>query len=116
VFESLTSFATLMYDPGQLKLLLALVAADVLLAIAVALFKGTFNLGQLADFLRTRLAPFLLAYTGIKLVALADPSLDLGVTVVWAAIIAAEVGRIIGHIGDIGLPVPGFLKSPPVER
>jgi hypothetical protein len=96
-------FLRSLYDPLQFKVLVALLAADVILAIAVCISKGQFLLGQTADFLRTRFVPYVLAYYALKAVALVDPTLDLGVTVVWAAIIAAEVGRILGHLKDIGI-------------
>jgi hypothetical protein len=113
IVEQIRQFAMAMYDPTQMKILATLIVADVILALAVSLFKAqNFNFGLLADFLRTRIAPYFMAYTAVKLVVIASPELDFGVSVIWGLIVAAEVGRIIGHIGELGLPVPDVLKTP----
>ncbi len=100
---ALKALGLALYDPTQIKMLLALVAADVLLAIALNLWRKQFALGQVADFLQTRLVPYFLAYTAVQLVALADPSLGFTPAIIWAAIVLTEVGRILASLKEIGL-------------
>lgn len=107
------------YDLGQLQALAGLIAADVILAVALSIMTGTFLLGKIADFLRTRIVPYFLAFTAVKLVALAAPEvfpLSYADEVVWLAIIGAEAGRILGHLRDLGLPIPTALTArEPIE-
>lgn len=96
----------------QVKVILILVAANVVAGVAASLATRTFRLWALADFAATRLLPYLLGYGSVRLVATAMPEWSAYGDVVWALIVAALVGHIVASLQAFGLQPPPALSKP----
>lgn len=106
----LDQFITLM-DGVKLTLLMALIIANFVTGIAVAIKSQTFALKKMGEFLYTRILPFIVAYLGIGVVALIDNSWAWAATAVWAVILATLVGAILQNLKELGIKIPDILSS-----
>lgn len=107
---------------------LALLAANVILGVAVALWTKTFRLGSLADWLVTRAIPMLLAAGGVQIVLMFLPGAGLPEewttpiqwvgSAVWLMAAGGLVGKIFTNLQVIfpHIPIPDFLKDKPKEE
>lgn len=98
-------------DGAKLSVLFALILANFLIGTAVSMYKGEFRLMAVADFMAKRVLPYVLAYFGVVMVALVEPSWEGIVTAVWAILLAALVGHILGNLRKLGIPLPDFLAG-----
>ena len=101
--------ATLAND--QVRLILALIAADVLLGIAASIRAGQFQLSRLGAFLGSKVVPYLLGYAGVRLVAEVMPEWAPYSTAVWLVVVAALVGDLTANLQQLGLPLPPALSK-----
>lgn len=104
------------FSTGWVKAVVVLMFANVATGIAVALYTGVFDLGDLASWLRSRAVPYLLGGAAAKL-AVQIGGADLGITpdmadAVWAFVILALVGHIIQNLRELGLPLSQQFGAP----
>ena len=97
-------------DGPKLLVLMAMIFANLILGLAVAIKLNKFDLKQIAGFLTTRVLPFVLGYFSVGLVALVEPSFRTAVPVVWGLIIVTLVGAMIANLHEIGIEIPGWPK------
>lgn len=99
----------------QLQAALALIALDLILGVVVAVWKGTFRLAYVSQFLRDDVLAKLVPWVALRYVGKLVPGLSvLGVdvttlaTAAWVVFIAAMAGSILGSLRQLGvtLPVP----------
>lgn len=100
----------------KLGVLVALILANFLTGVAASISTGTFRLKEIANFLVSRVLPYVLGYFAVALVALVEPSWKAAVTAVWAVIIAALVGAILTNLKELGIELPGFLAGEPEDE
>ena len=93
-------------DGIKLTLLLALVIANFVTGIAVAIKTKTFELKKMGGFLYSRILPYVVAYFGVGIVALVDSSWSWAVTAVWAVILATLIGAILTNLKELGVSMP----------
>lgn len=107
------------YSDAQVKVLVLLTLANVLMGLARAALptnETRFRLAVVADWLRTVMV-WMAGYGALYLVTLAQPELALTISGVrvtpkdaaFAAIVAALLGYVFQNIKEIGLPLPDFL-------
>ncbi|MGE5619033.1 MAG: phage holin family protein [Sphingomonadaceae bacterium] len=106
--------ATLAND--QVRLILALIGADVLLGIAASIRAGQFQLSRLAAFLGSKVVPYILGYGAVRLVAEVMPEWQPYSTAVWLVVVAALVGDLTANLQQLGLPVPPALTKTPAKE
>jgi hypothetical protein len=93
----------------QVRLILALIAADVMLGIAASIRSGQFQLSRLGAFLGSKVVPYLLGYGAVRMVAEVMPEWQPYSTAVWLVVVAALVGDLTANLQQLGLPVPPAL-------
>lgn len=96
---------------AKLSVLVAMIFANFLLGLAVSIYTKTFRLKALADFLLSRVLPYVLGYMAVVVVAVVQPAWKVAVTVVWAVILAALIGAILVKLKEIGINLPNFLAG-----
>lgn len=96
-------------DGVKLTVLGALVITNLVTGLAVAIKTGQFQLKEVADFLRSRVLPYVVAYLGVGVIALFDNSWAWAVTAVWAVILATLVGAILTNLKELGVNMPNSL-------
>ena len=93
----------------KLTILVAMVFANLLTGIAVSIYTGSFRLKLVADFLVSRVLPYLISYLAVGVVAVVEPSWKAAVTVIWGLIIVALAGAILTNLKEMGISIPDFL-------
>jgi hypothetical protein len=113
------SFGTVIetiYNNGWVRFAVALIVADVVSGVALALYNRDFRLAQVSEFLVTRAIPYLLGAGVVQLVLLAAPleyaGLMKGLEVaVWGFVVAALLGHVLDNLRQMGLPIPEVLGA-----
>lgn len=98
-------------DGTKLSVLAAMIFANLATGIAVSVYTRTFRLKAIADFLMTRVLPYVLSYLAVGAVAVVEPSWKTAVMVVWALIAAALAGAILTNLKEMGIKLPDFLAG-----
>lgn len=93
-------------DGTKLSVLVAMIAVNFILGIAVSFKSKTFRLKQVGDFMLSRVMPYILGYFSVGILAVVDPSWQPAVTIAWGIIILALVGAIIANLKEIGINLP----------
>ncbi|MCL5736119.1 MAG: hypothetical protein M1274_11120 [Actinobacteria bacterium] len=99
---------------GSLLAIVGLVLLDLVVTVAVAIARKTFDWNKLLDFLRTQIVPYIICWGAIEaLFYLADhaafppdvltPFVGLG-AIIYALIVARLISSILGTFKDLGLP------------
>lgn len=110
----LLDLARTLYANDQVRILVLLILANLVLGTAASLVSQDFKLTHLADWLYRRVLPMLLGYGGARILALAGPDLGipLGVdTIAFAALAAMLVGYCLRSLREIGFPLPDALAG-----
>lgn len=95
----------------KLSVLVAMIFANFILGLAVSIYKKTFRLKAVADFMLTRVLPYVLSYMAVVIIAVVQPAWEVAVTVAWGVIILALVGAILAKLKEIGINIPDFLAG-----
>lgn len=90
----------------KLTVLCALILANFILGIAVSIKSKTFRLKEIADFMVSRIVPYVLGYFTVGILAIVEPFWASWVTAAWAIIILALVGAITANLKEIGINLP----------
>jgi hypothetical protein len=114
------SLALAIFNTPWVRGIMGLIAANVLLGIACALFSKQyqFYLGAVGDFLLTRIMPYVIGWAAVKMLALTalvdyrEAAMALE-TAVSALVIAALLGKIADQLRVLGLPIPAWSGSSP---
>ena len=93
----------------KLSIMVAMVFANLITGIAVSIFTSKFRLKEVADFLMSRVLPYILSYLAVGVIAVVEPSWKAAVTVVWGLIIVALAGAILTNLKEMGISIPDFL-------
>lgn len=100
-----------LFATTQMKVIVVLMAIDVVLGIIAALVKKKFVLNQLGNFMKGSVLAYIFGFAVIEMVGQALPRLARLVPVVFVLVVIALIGSIIGNLGKLGLPLPRFLKK-----
>ena len=95
----------------QVKYIVWMVAADVVVNIAVSIYTGEFRLGYVANFMKSKLLPYILGYVAAYMIAGVNEGLAALPTTVWGFIVAALLGDVMDGVKKLGLPVPVALTQ-----
>lgn len=98
-------------DGVKLSVVVVLILANFITGIAASLYTGTFRLKALADFLYSRVLPFILSYFAVVIVAVVEPAWSAAVPVVWGVIILALAGAILANLKEMGIKLPESLAG-----
>ena len=98
-------------DGTKLVVLVALISANFFGGLAVALYTKNFQLKKVADFLLSRVIPYILGYFVVVFLVFVNPSWAIMIPIVWGIIVAALVGAILTHLKELGLKVPDVLAG-----
>jgi predicted membrane protein len=90
---------------GGVKAIVAQTLANVVLAVATALYTDNFNLKKLAEFLYRKLLPYVLVYVVVYAVGDAADMAWLA-PVVYATIVATLAGDMLENLMALGLKLP----------
>lgn len=108
--EYLTQFIALA-DGTKLSILVAMIAANLILGLAVSIYTKTFRLKAVADFLVSRVLPYVLGYFAVVILAIVIPAWGVAVTIVWGVIILALAGAILAKLKEMGIKLPESLAG-----
>lgn len=103
------------YSNPQVKYLLILIAANLILGILSSLRARDFRLTAVADFVWDRVVPFVVGYGVVALIATVNPELAVVRDFVWAALTAALLGYVLVNLKELGVPLPTMLANKRVE-
>ena len=106
----LTQFVALA-DGTKLSILVVMIAANVLLGLAVSIYTKTFRLKAVADFLVSRVLPYILGYFTVVIIAIIEPAWETAITVVWGVISLALIGAILKNLSEMGIKLPDALAG-----
>lgn len=98
-------------DGVKISLLMALIVANFLTGIAVAIKTNSFRLKEMGDFLRSRILPYVVAYLGMGIIGVIDSAWAWAVTAVWAVILATLIGAILQNLKELGIKLPDSLTG-----
>ena len=98
-------------NSAKLSVLVAMVLANLVTGIAVSIYAKAFRLKQVADFLLSRVLPYILSYFAVAIVAVVEPTWKVAVTVVWGLILLALAGAILTNLREMGIKLPDFLAG-----
>lgn len=101
---------TLLQVP-QMKWIIILIAADVVLGIIAALIRKDFRLGKLANFMFRPVLGYIFGFAIITLISQALPSLAMIAQVSYILIILALIGSILNNLSKSGLKLPAYLRK-----
>jgi len=93
----------------KLSVLAVMVFANLLTGIAVSIYTGSFRLKLVADFLVSKVLPYLVSYMAVAIMAVVEPSWKAAVTIVWGLIIVALAGAILTNLKEMGINLPDFM-------
>jgi hypothetical protein len=110
LFEVLNRFA----NDARIYIILALIAADVLFAVAQAIKENRFELKKLGDFYKTMVAPFVIGYLTLYVLVGLGVGFEnffgaVAVNSAFGTLAAHLVGSVMGHAKAIGF---GFSPEP----
>lgn len=112
----LKALALLIWSFDGVKIIVAGVALNVVLAVAVALRSGTFSFQVLGEFLIKKLLPYVIVYFAFKLFG-EGTGFEWVSAAVWGLITAMIASAIIEKLSDLGVPIPEaimrVIKRPP---
>lgn len=98
-------------DGVKLATLGVLILVNLILGVAVAFYTQTFNFKQLGAFMESRVLPYIIAYFGVGLYCVLDPSWSWAVTGTWVAVDVALLGAVLQNLRELGLPVPALMAG-----
>ena len=98
-------------NTSKLTVIVALIAANFVLGIATSLYTKSFRLKSVADFLWSRVIPYILGYFVVVVVAITNPELQIAIPVVWGIIVATLSGAILANFKSAGLNLPDVLAG-----
>lgn len=104
------------YGNAWAMTVLGLLAANVMSGLARALYSGSFRLGEIGDFLRTRALPYVLGAGSVQVVLYTAPPEWSGVTdaaasAVWLFAIGSIAGHTFENLRQMGMPLPAALGA-----
>jgi len=101
---------TLLQVP-EMKWIITLIAADVVLGIIAALMKKDFRLGKLANFMFKPVLGYVFGFAIIVLISQVLPSLAMIAQVSYILIILTLIGSILNNLSKLGLKLPAYLRK-----
>jgi toxin secretion/phage lysis holin len=108
-------FLQSLIEAQQLKMLIYLIVANLILGVVAAIINKTFVLEKVVEFWK-KVATVLLAYLAVAILAKALTDFKALVTIVQYALIAYMTAKIIVNLRDIGIPIPDefmkYIESP----
>lgn len=114
------AFLLTVFDTPWTRAILAMIAANVLLGLATALFSREyqFYLAATGDFLLNRVIPYIMGWAAVKIVAMTAlaefQSAANAVEVACSAfVVAALLGKIADQLRVLGMPLPQWTGSSP---
>lgn len=102
-------------DGTKLTVLGALILANFLLGIAVSIKSKAFRLKEVADFMVSRVVPYVLGYFTVGIIVVVEPSWAPWLTAAWAVIILALAGAIIANLKEIGISLPDSIGGDRID-
>lgn len=100
-----------LFGSTQIKIIVILIAIDVVLGIIGALIKKDFVFSKLANFMKGPILAYVLGFAVIEFIGEALPKLALIVPVAFVLIVITLVASIVGNLGRWGIPLPKCLKK-----
>lgn len=100
------------YGHEQLKYLIGLVVANLVLGVAASVKAGDFHLTLVADWLTKRVLPLLAGYGSAALLAWSNPELALLRDAAFGTLVLALFGYVTSNLADLGVPIPAPLARP----
>ncbi len=110
-----------LFSNEQMKYLVALIVANLILGIAASIKGRDFKLTAVADWLLGRVLPLLLGYGSAALIAWSNPEMEFIRTAAFGTLTIALLGYIMANLRDFGVPLPDLLAgkrpyaAPPLE-
>lgn len=110
VLAAITIFFATVWGYAEVKILVSHIAVNFAVAVAVAIREGNFDLRRVAEFLKDKLAPYVLTYTVVRLLGKGAGIEGIAI-VAWGAIEVALSGDLVDNLARLGLKLPDKLLS-----
>ncbi len=96
---------------SEMKWVITLIIADVLLGIIASLVKQDFRLGKVANFMFKPVLGYILGFGILMLVPTAIPSLAKVGQFSYILVLLGLTGSILNNLSRLGLKLPAYLKK-----
>lgn len=110
VIEWLKTLVLAVWAFDGVKFIVLHIVINVLVAVAAALKTRTFSLAKLADFLISKLLPYVTVYVAVTLFG-AEIGLSALAPLVWAVITATLLGDLMDSLTQLGLQLPESIRK-----
>jgi len=107
---NLLDLAKFVFGDPQTKYLVALVVADLALAVVFAFLKGDFRLAQVSDWL-DKLVRVGVCYAAAALIASANADLAPLRDAAFYCLVGALLADVLNHFKEAGLPIPDAVAA-----
>jgi hypothetical protein len=94
------------YDQPEVKVLVALMVANLILGIFASLKCGDFKFTRLADWLWKRVVPLLVGYGVAAFLATTSPDFAYLKPAAYATVTLAMIGYVLSNLKDFGINLP----------
>lgn len=98
-------------NTSKLTVIVSLITANLVLGIATSLYTKMFRLKKVGDFLLTKVLPYILGYFVVVIVAIANPTFQIAIPIVWGIIVASLSGAILANFKHVGFNLPDVLSD-----
>jgi len=98
-----------LFATSQIKMIVTLIAVDVILGLIAAILKKEFRLGKVAKFMKSSVLKYVLSFAVLELVAVALPSLAMVTGIAYVLVVLALISSILSNIAKMGVPLPAYL-------
>jgi len=98
-----------LFATSQVKVIVTLIAVDVVLGIIAAILKKDFRLGKVAKFMIKPVLGYVFGFAVLELVATALPSLAMVTSLAYILVVLALISSILSNIAKMGVSLPAYL-------
>ena len=110
VIEWLKTLVQAVWAFDGVKFIVLHIVINVLVSVAAALKTRTFSLSKLADFLISKLLPYVTVYVAVKLFG-DEIGLSALAPLAWAVITATLLGDLMDSLTQLGLQLPESIRA-----
>ena len=103
--ETIQEILSWLWTFDGIKVIVCHTAINFVVAIATALYVKDFDFRRVAEWLYTKLLPYVMIYGAVKMLGV-EAGLEWLALPVWALIETTLTGDLVDNLGKLGVPIP----------